>query len=74
MDKCKGIKFNKITACTGIFNLDNLLLAMMDPGIPLANFQGLLIFMGFTFVPGLCNFTPFLINEWMIPRFPKTEE
>jgi hypothetical protein len=30
--------------------------------------------MGFSFVPGLCNYTPFMINQWMIPRFPESNE
>ena len=64
--QCSGIKFSEIPQCGGLYNIDTLLRALFDPA--------LLIYLGFSFVPGLCNYVPFFINMWMIPPPLMTEE
>ncbi len=36
--------------------------------------MALLIYMGLSFVPGMCTYNPFIINLWMLPPLPKTIE
>ena len=64
--QCMGMPFSDIPQCGGLYNLDTLLRALMDPA--------LLIFLGLSMVPGLCNYVPFLINMWMIPPPVMPEE
>ena len=65
--QCKGIKFSQIPQCGALYNLDTLLRAISD--------LALLVFLGFSMVPGLCTYNPFLINMWMIPpRYMSEEE
>ena len=64
--QCMGMPFSEIPQCGGLYNLDTLLRALMDPA--------LLIFLGLSMVPGLCNYVPFLINMWMIPPPVMPEE
>jgi len=64
--QCKGIKFSEIPQCGGLYNLDTLLRAISD--------LALLVFLGFSMVPGMCSYWPFIINMWMIPPRLMTEE
>ena len=64
--QCKGVKFSEIPQCGGLYNLDTLMRAIFD--------LALLVFLGFSMVPGLCTYNPFLINMWMIPPMLMDEE
>ena len=64
--QCKGIKFSEIPQCGALYNLDTLLRAISD--------LALLVFLGFSMVPGMCSYWPFIINMWMIPPRLMTEE
>lgn len=64
--QCMGMPFSDIPQCGGLYNLDTLMRALMDPA--------LLVFLGLSMVPGLCNYVPFLINMWMIPPPVMPEE
>ena len=64
--QCKGIKFSEIPQCGALYNLDTLLRAIFD--------LALLVFLGFSMVPGMCSYWPFIINMWMIPPRLMTEE
>jgi hypothetical protein len=64
--QCMGMPFSDIPQCGGLYNIDTLLRALADPA--------LLVFLGLSMVPGLCNYVPFIINMWMIPPPVMPEE
>lgn len=56
---CFGMQWQELTICKGLFNLDNLMRMLFD--------IALLLFTIFSFVPGFCDFWPWVINIWKLP-------
>ena len=57
---CQGYGLIDLSICRSIINIDNLIRMSFD--------IALLLFTVFAFVPGFCDYFPFVVNLWMLPK------